>query len=117
MPSLSQIIATDADGKSVWDYPCSAVVKLTPSTGHTVIFPANCRDTTLYLDPASDLAELTVTLPADADSVNGQKCSVVTTQAIATLNVSGNPMGVISSMEAGQYTQFLRLEAGIWCTA
>lgn len=92
------------------------VVTSVPTTGQTVAFLGNGNDQVLYLSPAGTLATLTVTLPANATSLPGQRASIASTQAITALTVNGaglilNP---ITSMTASQCFTFVRTASDVW---
>jgi hypothetical protein len=117
-PVIGDVLSTDSDGKTVWGKRCNVIVPITPTNGQTVSFPANNCDTTLYLTPAGDLASIVISLPVGSNSTDGQMCSIVTNFAIGSISFTGGSvMGALSSMEAGQYSQFLRLSDGVWCNA
>lgn len=88
----------------------------TPTTGQAVSFNDNPTDQLLRINPAGTLADLTVDLPSNATSINGQKVIFMVTQAITNVVVTGAStiFNAPVSMNAGDCFQFYKSASNEW---
>lgn len=87
-----------------------------PLTGTTVVMTDDAVSGSLYLTPAGTIAALTVTLPTNANSVIGQKETIVTSQTITALTVDGATtiLGNPTTLAAGGSVTFQKMAANTW---
>ena len=87
----------------------ASVQRAVPTSGQTVVIAqTNSLDLNLVLEPAGLLLALTVTLPAG--TLDGQKCSVMSTTAVTalTLNtVSGGLIGALASLVVNGFASYV----------
>lgn len=94
----------------------------TPTSGGTVSIGSSKQNTTVYLTPAGTLATLTLTLPAEVNSRDGQIVRVFTTQQLTSLTVNVSGSGTIqgttlSTLSANTGAAFQRVSSssnGTW---
>ena len=91
----------------------SSVQRAVPTSGQTVVIAqTNSLDLNLVLEPAALLLALTVTLPTG--TLDGQKCSIMSTAAITALTmntVSGGLIGNLTSLVLNGYASFVWVSA------
>lgn len=66
----------------------NVVLPATPLTGATITAPDTGNDVMLDLAPAGTIAALTVVIPTNANSHNGQRLVVFSTQIVTTLTLT-----------------------------
>lgn len=88
----------------------------TPTTGQTVSFNDNPVDQLMRINPATDLADLTVDIPSNASSINTQKVIFMCTKNIADLILTGATtiFNAPVSMNAGDCFQFYKSASDEW---
>lgn len=64
----------------------------TPTNGQNVVMNDNALDGLLHLTPAGTLATLTITVPSNANSRNGQERIISTTQDLTAITFSGGTL-------------------------
>lgn len=96
--------------------PKTEYINSTPTTGQTVSFNDNPIDQLLRINPAGDLAALTVDLPSNATSENTQKVIFMCTKNVAALTVTGATtiFNAPVSMNAGDCFQFYKSASNEW---
>lgn len=70
------------------------VQSVVPLTGETVVCTDADNDAHLVLTPAGTLAELTITLPTNANSRVGQKVHISSSQILTSLTISGSGLTI-----------------------
>lgn len=87
-----------------------------PLTGATVQLTDDARSGLLYVTPAGTIAALTVALPSNANSVVGQKETIVTSQTITalTVNGAGTILGNVTTLAAGAAVTFMKVASDVW---
>lgn len=88
----------------------------TPTTGQTVSFNDNPVDQFMRINPAGDLADLTVDIPSNATSINTQKVVFMCTKNIANLVLTGATtiFNAPVSINAGDCFQFYKSASDEW---
>lgn len=71
-----------------------------PTTGGTVNATDNAEDQLLDLTPAGTLATLTVNLPSNANSINGQRFTLFISQIITTLTMASSGATFVNGASA-----------------
>lgn len=105
-----------ADGQPFTPVIAPNIQKVAPVTGANVQMTDNALDGTLYINPAAALANLTITLPSDANSRLGQIRRIATNKAIASLTLTGaaSIMNAVTSMSGGDCVQFQKIDSNTW---
>lgn len=89
-----------------------------PSTGQTAVIPDLPGDYTLYLNPASLLATLSVTLPTSATYVQGKSrvIRVISSKVITLLTFTAGPtiVNAPGGMLLGDCITLVEVAPGLW---
>jgi len=102
-----------------WDTDGQAQQNETPTSGSTVVTPDDQQSGFLLVDGVGTLAALTVELPADAQSLLGQRRQIVALRAITALTVtqkggSGVFLGLPVGLAANATLTLMKIKANTW---
>lgn len=96
------------------------VQALVPLTGETINMGDNAQDGIVQISPAGTLAALTINLPSNAQSILGQKRTIMSTQIITALTldqIGGSAVFIgaaLTSLAANQAVTFTKTAANTW---
>lgn len=93
----------------------STVQKASPTSGATVQMSNDSMDGALYINPAATLASLTVNLPTNLTSRDGQIRRIVTSKAITSLTIGGATiLSTVTELSAGDSVSFMKVDNNTW---
>lgn len=92
------------------------VQTVAPASGATVQINDNAKDTTLVVNPAGDLATLTINLPSEANSRIGQVIMIRARRNIAAVTLGGATtiLGTVGSFLMDDAFVFQKTAANTW---
>jgi hypothetical protein len=114
MLDLYEIVAQINTGVSP-----KAVQVVTPLTGAIVQMSNDNTDGTIWINPATNIAALTLTFPADANSDLGQVRRIAASKVVTTLTLTGATiLNSTVTMNANDCVTYQKIAANTWvlCT-
>lgn len=92
------------------------VTKSVPTNGQTVAAATGSISSTVFLAPATTLATLTVSLPADANSQLGDVVTIATSKTLTLLTINGaaNIMNSVTVLAVNESASFQKVDTDTW---
>jgi hypothetical protein len=84
-----------------------SITSQSPASGGTVVIPTGFLEASVWLEPSSDLATLTIVFPGDSQSKLGDIVRVGSSKNINSITLTGanilNPLGALSVNDVATY--------------